>query len=101
MTFIPNPGFEAEVKRSPEVAGLLRMNAEEVKAVGQALAPYQTADDREPHIRDSFEVRDGPEPGEIEVANTSPHWLFVEYGTEDTPPQPSLGPALDAVVGRE
>lgn len=100
MTFIPNPAFEEEVRNSADVEALLTENAEAVKGLAEAIAPYQGADEREPHVRDSFSVERADEPGEVDVVNSSPHFVFVEFGTADTAPQPSLGPALDAVVGR-
>jgi len=43
-----------------------------------------------------WEVVAGRDPGTWLVVNMVPHGLYVEYGTTDSPAQPSLGPAAAA-----
>lgn len=90
--------------RMPQLKGAMRRaavkianeSAEEVLAISQQLVPVDSGE-----LKASGHVENyaGSEDAKA-VVYDAPHAVFVELGTENSPPQPFLAPAYEAVRSR-
>jgi HK97 gp10 family phage protein len=97
VTFLPNPLVGVEWERTAHTQAMIANLGEEVAQKARELAPVDTG-----ALRDSItsELVGGGGPAEAQIVANVPYAGFVEFGTDDTPMQPYLRPALDAAVGR-
>jgi hypothetical protein len=91
-----------ELLNSAEVEAEMVRRAELLMAAAVASAPFDAKDRDLAHYKDSFHLEHGKHRGvhhdraEAAVVNDSPHAVYVEYGTGDTPKHRTLGHAIDA-----
>lgn len=76
--FVPNPRFEAELKRSTEMRAVVRHGAEAAAKEAKRLAPVDTGE-----YRASIKVVEAGDDARV-VAGAG-HAGYVEFGTRDTP----------------
>jgi len=105
--------FGALVLNAPWMEADMRARAERVKALAEAIAPYDPTDRDGEHYRDFFEADSGTHGGIHHdrtygrVSNTHPAARYIEFGTAEsvddkgrkhgaTPRHRTLGKALDA-----
>lgn len=97
VRFIPNPALPALLGASLEMRGEMQEVGEAVAERAESNAPVLTGE-----LAASVETETVLEDGvwKARVRATAPYAAFVEFGTEDTPAQSFLRPALDEVVGK-
>lgn len=94
-----------EMLRSDFMVEVMRVQAERVKAVAEAIAPVGSEADGDKHpglYKSSFRVesgvREGKKPRAVgRVVNDAPYAFHVEFGSKDTPKHRTLGKALGIV----
>jgi len=99
MSFVPNPAFEAELLRSPEMVHALGTIAEKKAEKARATAPVGSGDDPHPgQFRDSIGWDAGYEDGVAigRVFSDDPDFIYIEFGTEDTPRFATLRNCLES-----
>jgi len=99
MRFVPNPAFEAELLRTPEMVHALGEIAEKKAAKARRTAPVGSPDE-DPHpgrFRDSIDSDAGLEDGKAlgRVYSDDPDFRYIEFGTEDTPRWATLRNCLE------
>lgn len=80
--FVPNPAFTLQVAREPLMAAFLEEEAQVVKAGAESVSPVDTG-----LYKSSFDTEIATEHGGFvaRVTNSAPYWLYIEFGTSDTP----------------
>jgi hypothetical protein len=81
--FIPNPSFVKDLADDSEFKEGLKQAAEPAKTIAEQVAPVLTG-----AYRDAFVIVE--EEGEIRFGNTDWKAHFIEWGTEEQPPQAVL-----------
>ena len=89
--FIPNPLFLEELKVDPTFRAHMDLVGDAAKEEARNFAPVLTG-----ALRDSIEVSH-LEGGRQRISVGVRYGMYVEFGTFDTPAEPYLRPALDAL----
>lgn len=94
VTFIPEPGFEAELQQGPVLDWLVDV-LEQAKSLAQQYAPVDTGE-----LQQSIDVDLELDGEELEgvLGAEAEHAPFQELGTVHHPPHPFLRPAMLAVL---
>lgn len=79
----------ASVRVGAKVSSAVDESTTSVAQTAQNLAPVDTGE-----LRSSITANDGTMSGTVEAGTD--HAFYVEFGTSKMPPQPFMGPALDA-----
>lgn len=86
--FIPNPGFVPALLAAAEMKAAMLVVAKEKLEKAQALAPVDTGT-----FRGSLHIEsEGPS---VQIVTDDPKWVYLEYGTEDTPVFATLRRSLE------
>lgn len=88
--FIPNPTLEAQLRVDPQVGAAMLGVGEVALENVQAATPTDTGT-----LRASFEASLGG-GNEVEVSTDVPYWVYVEFGTSDTPTFAMMRRGLEA-----
>lgn len=99
MRFVPNKAFEAALLRTPEMVAMLGHIAAEKADFARSIAPVGDPGE-DPHpgqFRDSIDHDAGIENGIAKgrVLSTDEDFLYIEFGTEDTPAHATLRRSLE------
>lgn len=89
--FVPNPAFPRLIAAGPQMVAGLHSLAEQKADIARSIAPVLTG-----AFRDSISAEGGVEGGKAvgRVLSDSPYWVYLEFGTSDTPTFATLRKAL-------
>ena len=91
--FIPNPAAMAEIARTSEMGVALSLKAAEIAVRARAIAPVDTGEFRA-SITSKLDHGEAGLEGIVETDD--PIWMWLEYGTSDTPTFATLRRALES-----
>lgn len=87
--FIPNPGFVPALLAGGEMEAALVTVAKPKLERAQGIAPVDTGEFRASlHLEVAL--------GEVAIVTDDPKWIYLEYGTSDTPTFATLRQALES-----